>query len=243
MRLPVSDTSRLVDDQRGAVLVLTCLVLIVLIAVGGLVIDLGRLQVILRQMQSAADSASLAGVTQLENPADITGWRNVKKATLAAISRTKIHELDPVAKQALAQQTARYTSGGATFHDCPDYQNMESEFGNFEVRTQRGVFCYDPNLSGGFIRRWFTLEDKPNYFCLANSVEVTLTVRELEASFAKVMVGDRLLPVSITATAHLNVPNTCGQDLCSSLGIDSNGVFTGPECGAPPPAPVIGVCP
>ncbi len=66
--------------QRGAILVLTILFLMILLAVAALVIDVGRLYVLRTQMQNAADSAALAAAYEL-NGKDGARQRAVKAAT------------------------------------------------------------------------------------------------------------------------------------------------------------------
>lgn len=48
-------------DERGNVLMLTCLLLVVLVALSGMAIDLGRQQLVRIKLQQASDAAALAG--------------------------------------------------------------------------------------------------------------------------------------------------------------------------------------
>ena len=59
--------------QRGAVAILFGLTLLVLLAAGGLVLDLGHLYILKSELQNAADSAALAGAREINlQPAGIT---------------------------------------------------------------------------------------------------------------------------------------------------------------------------
>ena len=55
------------NNQRGQILVLVALGLVVLIGVMGLAIDLGYLRYVRRQIQSAADAAAIAGALELSS--------------------------------------------------------------------------------------------------------------------------------------------------------------------------------
>lgn len=58
-----------VDDERGAVLVFTALVIVVLLGMTALVVDMGRLFVVRAELQNAADSAAVAAASELPDPA------------------------------------------------------------------------------------------------------------------------------------------------------------------------------
>lgn len=56
------------QDQRGSVAVTSAVILALILAVAGLVVDLGRLYVIKAELQNAADAGALAGANALFNP-------------------------------------------------------------------------------------------------------------------------------------------------------------------------------
>lgn len=58
------------ERQRGAILVLTVLFLIILLAASALVIDVGRIYLLRTQMQNAADAAALAAAYELNGETD-----------------------------------------------------------------------------------------------------------------------------------------------------------------------------
>lgn len=56
--------------QRGAILIMTAIVLIVLVGVAALAMDIGRLVVLRSQLQNAADAAAIAAAVELDGEAD-----------------------------------------------------------------------------------------------------------------------------------------------------------------------------
>ncbi len=74
---PVTQRSSLRQCQRGAVAVLTGLMIAVLVGFVGLVVDLGRLFVIKSEIQTAMDACALAAATQLRpGLTDLTALNN-----------------------------------------------------------------------------------------------------------------------------------------------------------------------
>ena len=79
--------------RNGTVLVVVALLLFALIGILGLVIDIGRLHYIHRQLQNAADAAALAGVNQVRDhdppcvPFD--KWTNIKKAVVETLANSQ----------------------------------------------------------------------------------------------------------------------------------------------------------
>ncbi len=70
----------LVQDVRGAVAVYVAIVAPILLGIGALTIDLGRLMTINTQLQSAADAAALSGSRELDR---FSGARDNARATAA----------------------------------------------------------------------------------------------------------------------------------------------------------------
>src|SRR5207245_2417987 len=68
LRLRVPRTGR-----RGAVLPLTAILVVFLVALVAFAVDMGWIMVVHVQMQSAADAASLAGAQQLLDPSYLKG--------------------------------------------------------------------------------------------------------------------------------------------------------------------------
>lgn len=56
--------------QRGAILAITAIMLVVLVGIAALALDMGRVLVLRSEMQNAADAAALAGAVELNGKAD-----------------------------------------------------------------------------------------------------------------------------------------------------------------------------
>jgi Flp pilus assembly protein TadG len=75
--MPSSDADvgalrRLLHEQRGQVLPLTALMMVVLVGFAGMVVDVGRAYIAQRQLQNAVDSTALAIAQNMPN--DYAGW-------------------------------------------------------------------------------------------------------------------------------------------------------------------------
>lgn len=98
--------------QSGTVAVVFGLALVALLAVGGLVLDLGHLYVVKTELQNAADSAALAGAKDLDQSA--TG---ITKAAAAAVAIAARHRYDFSTTVTLSSAT---TSTNIYFGSTPD---------------------------------------------------------------------------------------------------------------------------
>jgi hypothetical protein len=83
------------SDQRGAVLIFSLLLLFLIFALGALIVDLLRIERASRSLQQTADSAALAGATQLgarchESEGTLNQWNFAKRAAIAAIRTNQI---------------------------------------------------------------------------------------------------------------------------------------------------------
>lgn len=94
--------------QRGAIALMFSLLLVVLLAAGGIVLDLGHLYVLKSELQNAADSAALAGADEIDLTA--TG---IDKAAAKAISFAGEHKYDFGSALVL-------TNADVTFSSSPD---------------------------------------------------------------------------------------------------------------------------
>ncbi len=83
-----SDAARFLRDERGVLPVLALLLFVMLIAVGGLAVDLGRLYGERGQMQSYVDHAALSAASQLDGQSDAIdrAFKAVKDAQNRLIS-------------------------------------------------------------------------------------------------------------------------------------------------------------
>ncbi len=222
------ETERQDEQERGAILIFVVLLVVVLIALTGLVVDLARLQYTVIRAQQSADAAALAAVIHLDDPSDIDNWRKTKKAVLASLSQSQLYALDDDAAESLKaansdypMRTMRFLEGETTPHDYTWYAKHAGSAGNLGVEVVRGVFCYVQTslVPPSFERRWYALE-RTNHYCKANSVQVDITVREVPTTFATIFGVREMNDVRVSAQAHLNpAPYTCGHELCDDLGI------------------------
>jgi hypothetical protein len=72
--MPNTMMTRLRNDERGQVVVLLAVMLIVLLGAAALVIDVGRAYVAKRHLQSSADAAATAGALELPNPTNAEAY-------------------------------------------------------------------------------------------------------------------------------------------------------------------------
>jgi Flp pilus assembly protein TadG len=75
--------------RRGSVLPLTAILLVFLIALVALAVDLGWIMAVDTQMQSAADSAALAGAAKLLDQSYLDGTQNTGTASNSAMSNAR----------------------------------------------------------------------------------------------------------------------------------------------------------
>lgn len=76
--------TRLLHRERGAVLVLVALLMLVFVGIAALVIDLGHLYVVRNELQNAADSGALAGALALYSDDPVAGVQIQADANQAA---------------------------------------------------------------------------------------------------------------------------------------------------------------
>ena len=76
--------TRLLKQERGAVLVLVALLLLVFVGITALAIDLGHLYVVRNELQNAADAGALAGALNLYNDDPVAGLEILPGANQAA---------------------------------------------------------------------------------------------------------------------------------------------------------------
>lgn len=95
-----------IQGQRGAILPLVGLVLVVLLGFGGLVIDLGGLFVAKTELQSALDSCALAAAHELDGAADA-----LTRATNAGLTAGNLNKVK------YQESAAGITAGEITFSD------------------------------------------------------------------------------------------------------------------------------
>lgn len=117
---PCRRWATLATRQSGAVLVLVVAFIPVLVAVMALVLETGRLFVLARWAQAAADLGALAGVQEvdLERLADGERYVDEERARLAAerITRDNLRDLGGVVGSSHVQVYVINVAGGPTTH-------------------------------------------------------------------------------------------------------------------------------
>lgn len=229
------------QNETGAMIPLVLVCMIGLFAAIGFVIDLSRLEAIVRKAQSAVDAAALAGATNTQvsvftDPlsgelaqSESDGWANVKKSVLSALAQADLIAVDSVAESAFASQAFRFDDAGSpatdTTRDCPGYQYQEGVRGNVRVATARYIFCYwqDP-ITSEISRQKFDLESRIAHFCKANAVSVEMKITNIGTVFAHLMGIGFLEDVDVGATAYIEEPVPTVGSLCDSVNCDEIGI-------------------
>ena len=226
--------------QRGAFLIFVSILIVPILAVVALAVDLSIAAIAVRQSQRAADAASLAAVNLFRGADSLVAWKNTKRAALGAISSNQMYGLDSHASSGLGSSansgSFRFdgedggggTNGpNGTAFDDSHYGNLQGSSGNLKVTIIRGLSCYEP--VGGVLKRvWYSLEKVDGYkrYCFVNSVRSSVDISSVQSFFGSA-VGISLLPtIRGTSASHLRAPNSCGQPLCSDIGVaDSSGTL------------------
>ncbi len=214
--------------ERGVTLPFAAISLVALLGIVGLALDTTMTLLAIRDAQRSLDAASLAAVNSLRHPSKLDGWRNAKKAALAALSINRLIGLDSAARSSLQSSSVpgsfrfdAFTSSHTPFDEA-GYDRNTGLRGNLSVTLVRGLFCYDPDPDhpGSFIRRWYSLEkDFPSRYCYANSVRMRAEIRHIPTSFIRVL-GMSVVPkIFVLSTAYVKPPNSCGFPLCKLIGM------------------------
>lgn len=215
-------------SEGGVTLPFAAISLVALLGIVGLALDTTMTLLALRDAQRSLDAASLAAVNSLRNPSRIDGWKNAKKAGLAALSINRLIGLDATALSSLESSSApeSFRFDAVTTSNTPlddvGYDRNTGVRGNLSITLVRGLFCYDPDPDhqGSFIRRWYSLDkDFPSRYCYANSVRMRAEIRHIPTSFIRVL-GMSVVPrILVLSTSYVKPPNSCGFPLCRLLGM------------------------
>lgn len=183
------------SEQKGSIFLLITVVLAVSFMVAGLVIDNGREELTVQNVQRAADAAALAGASRLDGTID--GWRRAKIFAVATLRQNRIHGVSPGAIAGLS-----LTSGSPSYWDVnavgPNAGQtmipaaMAGTSGtaeNVTVTVERGAFWYDSDDFGNGSYSFESWEDaiarKPKK---GNGPEKTNTDSYLVANAVRVRV-------------------------------------------------------
>ncbi len=219
--------------EKGGVMIFFLFVIIAGVALLGLIVDVGRLLVLQRQLQNAADAGSLAGVLQLRSPYGSVEWAHSKLAVLAIVKQAVLSGLDPAADAAIHSSPETFRLDGPlgstdcrpTANDITGYTFECGTRGNLTMRVSRGIWCFEDAPS--VRRRWCSVEETvpgsgaANPLWLgANSVRVDVRLANIETTFARVFLIDRINRIGAQAISEMGPsPPTCGVFRCRDLGI------------------------
>lgn len=217
------------SSQSGYVLVFVAFFMIVLIALTGMVIDLGRFFIMARQLQNTADSASLAGVAALEkpnasNPYDVPkgypaeapratgGWLQVKPRIRYVLNNSPI----PGAQE--ITMSSAFSSGETGLPDTAPFDGTTigsaGGDGSITAKVERGIVCYN---GAGSSQHFRSLEGERSYYCIANAVQVTMSMFDIPTLFAGLMGFTKQSEIVRVGRSHQRraPPYSCGDPDCS----------------------------
>ena len=235
--------------QGGAVVVFFLIFAAAMVALLGLVIDLGRLEFAYREAQNAADAASLAAVNELRGappplPPAVTEqqWRHSKLAVPAALSATGLFGLDSAAAASLdpaGDCGTRFAFAAGTTTTPWDYMfgscnntTDTGQAGNLTVKVTRGVQCLD---AATHTASWLSLERSGAPCCAANSVRVDVEISGITTFFAGFFGASRFRKMAVSATAQMeSYPPDCEKYTCQELRIVSDDDFAACDTSAGP---------
>lgn len=206
--------------ENGAVLVLMLLLTIVFLGVCALVVDLGRMFIVVRELQNDSDASSLAGVNALHkhtagklNDLSPYFWQQVKPRVRGILESYKILSTEMVTDE----NTFSDEPSESSKYDLPGFkgtvlQTSGSKGSPIWVKVERGIECYQ-----GGTRTWVSLEPYPKRYCLSNAVHVDIKVRNVPFYFAKIFGVLKKDELYRRAVAHIRPapPGNCFQPLCS----------------------------
>lgn len=207
--------------QLGVILVLMTFLIPVIIFLGSLLLDVGRLFIVVRQAQNIADVISNEGANYLIRDPDSAiypwvhsvNWANIKPVAKALIMSMKIPGAVAISG------SSSFNQGNPTAGDYCAYSSdtmTESNLGaigpgNLTATVQRGLICYI-----GSKKLSIVLDNDPNLWCLSNYTQTTLQVSGVAAYLGNLLSTPAFGAVSRTAIAHLRpVPDSCEKPNCS----------------------------
>jgi hypothetical protein len=219
------------NKQKGVVLIFMALVIaFVILPMTAMVINVGRLIITLRQAQNLADVTASTGAQYLgkrcvanqtldcgdvNNWASLEGWQSVKPAVRSLAQTLSING----AKSFSATDYFNYGINESV-QDLANFQRQEifatsgSGFNaDVTMQVQRVSSCFD-----GTNWQKYQLDNIPNSYCLANAVEVTITISNYNLFLGQFLGVGTLNPKVRSTTAHLRwIPNACGQPSCTLI--------------------------
>lgn len=192
--------SRFGSQEAGVTLVFFALMLFGIFGIAALVIDHGKEEISVYQLQRSADAAALAGARRLNG--QITGWWEAKKAAVVTLKSNPIHGMrGDLSALSLPDGTSPYwdnLSNAGVSKALGDSEvvatapvnnrGTDGSAGNLEVSVERGVY-WSANDGYEFIGL-----ESPNdkvkaaasSFLVANAVRVKVTLKQPDTFFGRV---------------------------------------------------------
>ncbi|MFN8391883.1 MAG: pilus assembly protein TadG-related protein [Bdellovibrionota bacterium] len=173
---------QLTDDEAGSILFITLALAILVLYLCLLVIDLRRAELAGNGVQRAADAAALAGLTELVASPDTDNekWKNSIRAALAVLKQNSIF-LSPQFPDASVSANRVGSTDACDTDISSSYRWQTFDNGTMRVEIARGT--YDESTD-----TFTSLESTStcNDAARPNSVQVTVTVRNMSAIFGNV---------------------------------------------------------
>ena len=185
------------SNEHGGIIALFAIVLGLAVMVASLVVDHGKEELTVENLQRSADAAALAGARALDGRID--GWRSSKKAAMHTLRRNSVHSVGATTLAAL-----RLTDGPASYWDTHDselpsatttapaiHRGTRGSSGEISVEFERGTLWADPEEPTQY--KFTSLEDAEDgkfhfaaAYMLSNAVRVRVTLNELPTTFGRI---------------------------------------------------------
>ncbi len=209
--------SKFRKDEQGITLTLFAMLIVAIFMVVALVVDLGKQQLALTQLQQAADAAALSGARRFNGRPD--GWRAAKLAAAMVLRRYPVHGVTPNMREGL-----RLTDGAAAFWDTRPNPNPSTyaatpppqvhtgfagASGGYRVRVERGM--YKTKIDNPNETEFVSLEEDSDgefltadYHQIANAVRVQVDLDSLPGIFTRLFntLGFQNLSARAYAASH-----------------------------------------
>ncbi len=219
-------TMKRLTGQRGVVLPLVAILLIVLLAFAAIAVDLGYMHVVKNELQNAADAAALAGAAVLFNPSNNPPDAPQDAAAIAAATAA----------------AAQNKSGGQPVQGPTNF-TVTIDVGHYTfpgAGSSQGSFFPSSNTTQlpGWQTMYFSYLNGANCggigkACFINAVRATVSRNNVPRFFSSIWGSSSLSVTGIQAVAYVGFagalpPNTLSEPVavCQSSILDSNGNYT-----------------
>lgn len=230
--LTIRKITKRFHDQKGAVLLLMALSMLILLGFAAFAIDLGYSYVVRNELQNAADAAALAGASVLfnDNRNCLSSGNPYHCCTGAGTGFCSSTVIDNASVIATATAVSDKNNSGGSPVPLPTVEIGHYAFA--PTWDTPGVFSV--NMSGSQAAGWETRDFSSlnGDTAFINAVRVTVSRTDVPRFFSLVFASD---PLTITAQATAYVgfagvlpPDTVSQPItiCKHSIVDANGSYT-----------------